>query len=308
MTNEKRISKREKGKRQKLSVFHLFSPALYLPAGRNRLWRSSFRLGAVSAGKQELPMAIIFHHRLVNIVIVILLLSSGSRGQDAKEIVQKANDLIRANSSYSEISMEIIKPDWSRKMRVKFWSLEPDYAIILLTEPAKDKGTVTLKRKNEVWNWIPSVHRVIKIPPSMMMQSWMGSDFTNDDLVRQSSIVEDYTHKIIGEDTLDGYLCYKIEMIPKPEAGVVWGKIITWITKEGYLQLRADHYDEYLELIKSMIGNQVQKMGGRIIPTHWEMIPHDEPGQKTVMDYIHIEFNIEIEESFFSQQNMKRVR
>ena len=142
----------------------------------------------------------------------------------------------------------------------------------------------------------------------MMMQDWMGSDFTNDDLVRQSSIVTDYTHNIVGEEEVDGYTCHKIEMIPKPDAGVVWGKIITWISKEGFLQLRADHFDEDMILVKSMIGSKIKKLGGRTIPTHWEMIPHDKQGQKTVMDYSDIRFNIKIDESFFSQQNMKRVR
>lgn len=241
-------------------------------------------------------------------ILILTFLITVSYTQDAREIVEKANELIRAKSSYSEITMEVIKPDWSRKMRMKIWSLEPDYGLVLLTEPAKEKGMVTLKRKKEVWNWVPSVNRVIKLPPSMMLQSWMGSDFTNDDLVRQSSIVEDYTHALAGEEEMEGYDCYKIDLIPKPEAGVVWGKIITWISKEGYLQLRADYYDEDLVMIKSMIGSEVKKLGGRTIPCHWEMIPHDEPGQKTVMDYLEIEFNIDIDESYFSQQNMKRLR
>ncbi|UCF64808.1 MAG: outer membrane lipoprotein-sorting protein [bacterium] len=240
--------------------------------------------------------------------IIIVMLIKAVFSQDATEIVEKANDLIRANSSYSEITMKIVKPDWSREMTMKIWSLEPDYALLLITEPAKERGMVTLKRKREVWNWVPSVNRVIKLPPSMMLQSWMGSDFTNDDLVRQSSIVEDYTHSLAGEEEMGGYLCYKIDLTPKPEAGVVWGKIKTWISKDEYLQLRADYFDEDLVLIKSMIGSQVKKMGGRTIPCHWEMIPLDEPGQKTVMDYLEIKFNVDIEESFFSQQNMKRIR
>ncbi len=248
------------------------------------------------------------NQRIIQIILSITLMLSFSQAQDAREIVRKANDLIRAKSSYSDVTMEVVKPDWSRKVSLKIWSLEPDYGLLLITAPARDKGMVTLKRKKEVWNWIPSVHRVIKIPPSMMMQSWMGSDFSNDDLVRESSIVDDYEHSIIGEDSLATYLCYKVELHPKPEASVVWGKIIMWISKEGYLELRADYYDEDLEIIKSMIGSNVQKMGGRTIPVHWEMIPYDKPGQKTVMDYNHIEFNLTIRESFFSQQNMKRVR
>lgn len=246
--------------------------------------------------------------RIIKALLGVSILLVPVMAQDAKEIMEKANELIRANSSYSEIKMKVVKPDWSREVAMKTWSLEPDYALVLITEPAKDQGTVTLKRKKEVWNWIPTVHRVIKIPPSMMMQSWMGSDFTNDDLVRQSSVVEDYTHAILSEEELDGYDCYKMELIPKPDAGVVWGKIITWISKKGYLQLRADYYDEDMMMIKSMIGSKVKKMGGRTFPTYWEMIPHAKPGQKTVMDYLNIEFNVRINESFFSQQNMKRVR
>jgi outer membrane lipoprotein-sorting protein len=155
-------------------------------------------------------------------IAVLLLFTSVTFAQDAKEIVQKSNDLIRATSSYAEVKMKVIKPDWQREMTMKMWSLEPDYSLVLMTAPAKDTGTVTLKRKLEVWNWIPSVNRTIKIPPSMMLQSWMGSDFTNDDLVKQSSIVEDYTHEIIGEETLEGYECYVLKLTPKPDATVVW--------------------------------------------------------------------------------------
>ena len=240
--------------------------------------------------------------------IIILLAVNFLTAQNAKEIVKKSDELLRAKSSYSEMTMKIIKPNWSRELTMKIWALEPDYALVLITKPAKDKGMVTLKRKMEVWNWIPSVHRIIKIPPSMMLQSWMGSDFTNDDLVRQSSIVQDYNHSIAGEDTIDGYSCYKILMIPKPDAGVVWGKIFLWISQKKLLQLKADYFDEDNVLVKTMRGSNVKKMDGRLIPTHWEMIPVDKPGQKTVMDYLDIKFNIKIDESFFSQQNMKRVR
>ena len=142
----------------------------------------------------------------------------------------------------------------------------------------------------------------------MMLQSWMGSDFTNDDLVRQSSIVDDYTHKIIGEETYNNYLCYKIELTPKPEAGVVWGKIIMLVSKKDYLQLKLDYYDEDDILVKTMQGSKIKKLGGRTIPTYWEMIPVDKPGQKTVMEYTELEFNKKLDQSFFSQQNMKRVR
>lgn len=228
--------------------------------------------------------------------------------QNAKDIVRKSDELIRSKSSYSEISMKIIKPDWSREMRMKVWAIEPDYALVLITAPARDKGSVTLKRQKEVWNYIPAVRRVIKIPPSMMLQGWMGSDFTNDDLVRQSSIVTDYNQKIVGSEKIAGYDCYKIEMIPRPEAGVVWGKVLLWISKKGFMQMQAEYYDEDDVLIKSMTGSDVRKLGGRTFPTHWEMAPRDKPGQKTIMEYHAIEFNKKLNSRFFSQQNMKHVR
>jgi outer membrane lipoprotein-sorting protein len=204
--------------------------------------------------------------------------------------------------------MKIVKPDWSREVSIKVWSLEPEFALVLITAPARDKGMVTLKREKEVWNWLPSVRRVIKIPPSMMLQSWMGSDFTNDDLVRQSSIIDDYEHAIDREEEYEGYDCWVIQLTPKPEAGVVWGKILMWISQDGYLQLKTEYYDEDDFLIKTMLGSKVKKMGGRLIPTHWEMIPMDEPGNKTTFEYNDMQFNVSIKQSFFSQQNMKRVR
>ncbi|MEJ2103765.1 MAG: outer membrane lipoprotein-sorting protein [Ignavibacteriaceae bacterium] len=124
---------------------------------------------------------------------ILLLMVVNIYSQDATEIVKKADQLMRANSSYSEITMKIVKPDWSREMSMKVWALEPDYALIYITAPARDKGTVTLKRKTEVWNWLPSAQKVIKIPPSMMLQSWMGSDFTKVKIQLTEWIVTKFT-------------------------------------------------------------------------------------------------------------------
>lgn len=245
---------------------------------------------------------------LKKILISLLIISIQSFAQNATEIVKKADELMRAKSSYTEMTMKIVKPNWTREMSMKVWSLEPNYALILITSPARDKGIVTLKRKNEVWNWLPSAQKVIKIPPSMMLQSWMGSDFTNDDLVRESSVINDYFHQIIAEEKRDGYDCYKIQLTPKPHAGVVWSKIITWITKDTYLQPLVEYYDEEDKVVKKFVGSDLKPMDGRKIFTHWEMIPLDNPGNKTIMDYNKIQFNIKIDESFFSEQNMKKVR
>ncbi len=127
--------------------------------------------------------------------------------------------------------MTIVRPTWTRKVSMKTWSLGNDYYMILITAPAQDKGQVFLKRHTEMWNWMPSISRIIRIPPSMMGQNWMGSDFTNNDLVKANSIVDDYTHTLLGNETIEGYDCYKIQLFPKPDAAVVWDKIIVWIAK-----------------------------------------------------------------------------
>lgn len=247
-------------------------------------------------------------NRIVITVLFISVYAPLGNAQNAKEILQKAIDLMYGKKTYSVITMTITKPTWSRTVSMKAWSIEPDYSMVYITEPARDKGTVTLKRKNEVWNWLPAVQKTIKIPPSMMLASWMGSDFTNDDLVRQSSVVNDYEHKLLGEERFEGYDCYKIELIPKPNAGVVWGKIITWITKKEYMQLKEEFYDEDDILVRTMIGSKPKNFDGHLLPSYSEMIPHNKPGNKTSFETKELDFDVQISPDFFSIQNMGRVR
>ncbi len=226
----------------------------------------------------------------------------------AKEIVQKADEKNRGLSSRGELTMSIVRPDWSRTVSMKAWSKGNDYFMILITAPAKDKGQVFLKRKTDMWNWVPSIDRLIKLPPSMMLQSWMGSDFTNDDLVKGSSIVTDYTHKLLGKETVRGMECYKIELDPLPEASVVWGKIISWITVKGLDMWQNEYYDEDMKHVTTDNAYNIKRMGDRDIPTRMEMIPVEKKGNKTVLEINSMVFNIPMDETFFSQQNMKKVR
>ena len=226
----------------------------------------------------------------------------------AKEIVQKMDDNAFGGRLKSTMKMTIIRPTWTRTMSMKSWADGDDYSLILITAPAREKGISYLKRAKEMWNFQPSIDRTVKMPPSMMMQSWMGSDFKNDDLVRQSSIVEDYTHKLLGKETIDGRECYKIEMIPDEDAPVVWGKVIIWIDVKDFLNLKTEHYDEDNDLVDTILGKDVQKMGGRTLPARMVLLPADETGHKTIMEYQSIEFDTKFEDRFFSTQNMKRVR
>jgi outer membrane lipoprotein-sorting protein len=243
-----------------------------------------------------------------SLLCVAVAATSFAQAPDATEIVRRADQHLRGNTSYTELTMKLVRPDWSRELSMKSWSKGTDRALILITAPARDKGTAFLKRGNEVWNWVPSVERVIKIPPSMMSQSWMGSDFTNDDLVKESSIVEDYTHTIAGDSTITGRPCWKIRMIPKPEAAVVWGKVLLWVSKEDDLELRCEYYDEDEVLINVMEMSNVKTLGGRLLPTVMEMLPQDKPGNKTVLTYEEARFDEPLADSFFSEQNMKRLR
>jgi outer membrane lipoprotein-sorting protein len=178
----------------------------------------------------------------------------------------------------------------------------------LITAPAKDQGQTFLKRGQEMWSWNPSINRLIKLPASMMSQGWMGSDYTNDDILKESSVVNDYTHEIVGEEMIGDRLCYKIKMVAKEDAGVVWGHQIRWIDKKDLLNLKAELYDEDGYLVRTELGSEIKTMDGRVIPAKIELIPADEEGNKTIVEIKEIKFNVAIEDSFFSQQNMKRVR
>jgi outer membrane lipoprotein-sorting protein len=237
-----------------------------------------------------------------------MAVSTMAQDIDIKEIVRKSDEKFRGTSSTGTFSMTIQRPTWSRTISMKSWALGTEYSLIYVTAPAKEKGQVFLKRGNEMWNWVPTIERMVKVPPSMMMQSWMGSDFTNDDLVRESSIVKDYTHKLLGEEKIDNYPCYKVELIPFENAPVVWGKVLMWVSKQDFLWLKAEFYDEDGVLVNTEILSDVKKMDDRVIPTRMEMIPADKKGQKTIMIFEDTKFNVPLKEDFFSIQNMKKLK
>lgn len=249
-----------------------------------------------------------------SIAVILLIISFSGTSQifsqslSAKEIVKKANDKVNGTTSQGTMKMTIVRPDWSREVEMKSWSKGTDYYLIYITAPVKDKGQVFMKRQQDMWNWMPSINRMIKLPPSMMGQSWMGSDFTNDDLVRMNSIIDDFTHEIVGNETIDGLECYIIELIPKPEAAVVWGKIRLWISKNEFYELKGEYYDEDLSLVNTMTSSDIKLMGDRMLPSKTIMEPVDKPGNQTILESIDIIFDKPIDESFFSQQNMKNVR
>ena len=242
------------------------------------------------------------------LMLAFVTVAANAQQPPAKEIVKKAYDLMQGQTNNSEMTMTIVRPTWKRAIGFKSWAKGNDFSLAYITEPAKEKGQSFLKRKNEIWNWSPGIQKMIKLPPSMMTQGWMGSDYSNDDLLKESSIVNDYEHSVIGTEKIEGLDCYKVKLTPKPDAAVVWGYIVKWISKDEFFQIRSEYFDEDGILIKTETASAIKQMGDRRIPTHIEIIPADKPGNKTIVDLNKALFNVTIEDGFFSQQKMKEIR
>ncbi|MFO7576022.1 MAG: outer membrane lipoprotein-sorting protein [Bacteroidales bacterium] len=250
------------------------------------------------------------YYSLITLLAIAASLGSAKiSGQEASEIIRRADERWNGEkSSESNMTMTIVRPTWERTVEFKNWTMGTDYAMTLIMAPAKEKGQAFLKRGTEMWNWMPSISRMIKLPPSMMADGWMGSDYTNDDILKESSIVKDFEHQLLGTETIEGSECWKIELVPHEEAAVVWGKIIKWISRDEYNQMKSEYYDEDEYLMKTEFSYDVKVMDGRRIPTRIEIIPADKNNQKTIIVLNSMKFNIAIDDSFFSQQNMRRVR
>lgn len=229
-----------------------------------------------------------------------------SAAMDAKEIVKKSDDLVRGLQSYSKITMNVERPEWSRTIIMESWTQGTKDAFIRILSPAKEKDTTFLKIGREAWQYIPSIERVMKIPPSMMLQSWMGSDFTNDDLVKTDSMVVDYTHKIIEEPVVDGVKQWKIEMIPKANAAVVWGKVVIFVRQDNFVGVRCEYYNEDMELVKYFITSDIRQVEGKSVPFSFSMIDKKKPGHKTTMTYQELTFKPNMPSDVFTQSNLKR--
>lgn len=227
---------------------------------------------------------------------------------NAEAIIRRSEALLRGEHSYSEMTITIVRPTWERSMQLRIWSDEPDYMVMIIDAPARDKGTVFLKRGQEIWNYLPRIGRNVKLPPSMMGQSWMGSDLNNDDLVRENSIVEDYTYQYLGEKEIRGVPCHQIRLDPKPETAVVWDHIILYITKEGDFQWQTDFYDERQQLINRLEAFDLAQWGDKTLPSRMRMTPMETPDQYTEMRYNHLDFSVKQAENFYSLQNLQRLR
>ncbi len=229
-----------------------------------------------------------------------------AQSADANAIIHRTEQELRAKTEQGTVSMTVRTPDWQRTLEMKYWAVNPDKTFIRVTAPAKEAGTSTLRLGSNMWNYLPSVERVIKIPPSLMLQSWMGSDFTNDDLVRESSLEKDYDHKLDGEATQDGDLCYRIVSTPKPNAAVVWGHLVLFVRKEDSLPRREEYYDDKGTLQKVLTFENIRRVDGRLYPMRWKMASVAKSGHETVLVYGTLKFDRAIAAAVFSQENLQQ--
>ncbi len=229
-----------------------------------------------------------------------------AQSTDARTMIHRTEQELRAKTEQGTVSMTVRTPDWQRILEMNYWGLNPDKTFIRVTGPAKEAGTSTLRIGSNMWNYLPSVERVIKIPPSLMLQSWMGSDFTNDDLMRESSLEKDYDHKLDGEVTQDGDRCYRVISTPKPNAPVVWGHLVLFVRKQDFLPRREEYYDEKGRLQKVLTFEDFREMSGRLYPARWKMESVTKPGHETVLVYGKLIFDRPIPASVFTQENLQQ--
>jgi outer membrane lipoprotein-sorting protein len=247
--------------------------------------------------------------RLLSAALILLAATASAADVDIKELVDKANKALRGDSSRGRLVMTIENPDWKRSIEVEGWNKDRTFAFIVIRAPAKERGETTLRRKNEMWVWLPKVERVIKIPPTMMHSSWQGSDFTYEDIVKADSIVKDYTHKLLSTKKEEGRTVYHIEAMPKPDAPVVWGKVVTDVAlydDQSVVPLNELDYSERGELIRTITLSDIKMLGGRRVPARLECVPAQKKGQKTTLQYKELEFDLPLADDFFSYQRLQK--
>lgn len=228
----------------------------------------------------------------------------------ARRILREVDDLWRGESSHGIFSMTVVTRHYRRTMKLEAWSKGKEKTLVRILEPLKEKGTATLKSDNHLYTYLPRTDRTIRLTSGMMMGSWMGSHLTNDDLVRESRLEEDYDIRISregpGQGRDSGEEVIEFELQPKPEAPVVWGRVMMTVLKQGYIPLREVFYDEDMQVARVFTFSEVRELGGRPRPLRMRVEPADKSGEYTEILYESLEFNIPISDGFFSLSNLKR--
>ena len=251
----------------------------------------------------------------VFIPVILLILFSGAataataadQGTKPRELIRQAMDHWRGVSSYSEMTMTIHRPDWERSMSMRIWTKGDKTTLVRVTAPKKDAGNATLTRNNNMWTYSPKINRIIKIPSSMMSQSWMGSDFSNKEVSKSTEILDDYTHKLLETREQDGHTVYVIEAIPHEDAAVVWGKQILAI-RDDHIMLEEQFWDQDDVLVKTMKALEIRTMGGRTVASRIRMSKQEEKDEWTQMTVHNIRFDVDNPDSLFTLSSLRNPR
>jgi len=226
---------------------------------------------------------------------------------DVQAIVKKIDQLYRSETSHVQMEMHIVTPHWERTLAMQVWTKGMAQTFIRITAPKKEQGVATLRIGNEMWNYLPKTNKVMKIPPSMMMGSWMGSDFTNDDLVKGSSMLNDYTYQLITPEDAASDRLY-IQLTPKEDSPIVWSKIVASVRANDYIPVWQHFYDEEGNLMRVLNFKEIKTFGGKTAPSVMEMRPQNEEGHKTVVRFLNATFDSAIDDKIFTRRNLQRRR
>lgn len=244
--------------------------------------------------------------RFVAVLLILLGCAASAQEPTGRDVLERVEQLLWGKTVQGDYEMTISTTRWQRTLGLRVWIERPKRSFVRIVSPAKEAGIGSLRLGTEMWNYLPNVERVIKIPPSMMLQPWMGSDFTNDDLVKESSILEDYTHKLLGTVVVEGQTVYQVEATAKSEAAVVWGRILYWVRTADFIPLKQEFYDERGKLVRTMSFSDVRSIGGRRLPTRWEMRPQDKPGNFTTIVIKNAQYDETIGAEVFTQRNLQK--
>ncbi len=225
----------------------------------------------------------------------------------ADELIRLAMNHWRGVSSYSDMTMTVHHMDWERVFSMQAWTQGEKKSLVRVTEPKKDAGNGTLILDKNMWSYSPKVNRIIKIPSSMMSQSWMGSDFSNKDISKSTDIIDQYDHTVVNTEDKEGHIYYTIQSIPHEEAAVVWGKEVVTV-RDDYVMIRQEFWDQDGVLVKEMNAFEVQEMGGRTVAKRMRMHKTETPDEWTEMSVNAIDFDVELSDSSFTLSNLRNPR
>jgi len=268
--------------------------------------RTRFRMGAGPGGGENRGFP---NPAILLWIPVVGLLPSQARAQvpipDVNRVMDYIDDLYRSQSSYSTMRMTVVRERGTRELELEAWSKGDDEALIVIRSPAREAGTATLRTGDGLWNYAPRADRLIRIPTGLLSDSWMGSHFTNDDLMRETSYLDDYDAVLSAEER-EGVTYLKATLTPKPEAPVVYSQLVFLIRPDGWIPVRAEYYDEGT-LVRSMSFDRIQSISGKEIPMRMTIVPEDKPDERTVVEYLELQLDVPVDDQLFTRQGLRRV-